>query len=65
MLIDGPHHGLETVAMAYGNALQPHLARDNESQGSRDGAARQDAYHGDCAAGLDAAQGLRQRLFAA
>ena len=65
VLRDGPQHGFEAVAVAHRDPLQPHLARDDESERRRQHAAGEYADHRQRAAGPDAAQRLRHRPFAA
>src|SRR5262245_57943350 len=65
VLVDRAQHRFEAVAVADGNALQPHLARDHQPERRSERAARQDADHRQRPARPDAAQRLRQRLLAA
>src|SRR5512134_1389749 len=65
VLLDRPHHRFEPVAMADGDALQPHLACDHQPERRTERIAGQHADHRQRSARPDTAQRLRQRLLAA
>src|SRR5579883_1507565 len=63
--LDGADHILEHVAAAERHALKPHVPRHDASQIELRHAAREDADHGERAAGADGAKRLIERLGAA
>jgi hypothetical protein len=65
VLFERPQHRLETVAMADGNALQPHLPGDDQAERRRQRGAREHTDHRQGAAGTNAAQRLWQGFLAA